>query len=350
MNHTIIHAIYIQCRSGPSIQVFNSRVYNGLIFFSSGAFSLEFGIPIPQVFLNGRADTGLVRESLQLAEEFGFHGAWTQDQVIGAASLMECISLLSFAAAATERIRLGVSVIVFPVRDPVLLAKQVSSLDHLSNGRVELGLGLGPPAVAENFYRSFGTAYDERVRRFTEGLAIMKALWTDERVFIEGEFQQLQGTAMEPKPLQRPHPPVIFGGQHENALRRAAQLADGYMGAGPTTTKDFAGHVRLLDKFLDDQNRNAAEFPISKRVYLHIDDDAARAKHVLDTFFTERYPWMIKSNPDFVADICVWGPPEQCVQGLKEVVAAGAEMIVLNPIQDFVPQFELLATEVVAHV
>ena len=155
---------------------------------------------------------------------------------------------------------------------------------------------------------------------------------------------------MEPKPLQRPHPPVIFGGQHENALRRAAQLADGYMGAGPTTTKDFAGHVRLLDKFLDDQNRNAAEFPISKRVYLHIDDDAARAKHVLDTFFTERYPWMIKSNPDFVADICVWGPPEQCVQGLKEVVAAGAEMIVLNPIQDFVPQFERLATQVVAHV
>jgi alkanesulfonate monooxygenase SsuD/methylene tetrahydromethanopterin reductase-like flavin-dependent oxidoreductase (luciferase family) len=311
---------------------------------------MEFGIPIPQVFLNGRADTGLVRESLQLAEELGFHSAWTQDQVIGDVSLLECMCLMSYAAACTQRLRLGVSVIVFPIRDPVLLAKQLSTLDHLSDGRAELGLGLGPPAVAENFYRSFGTAYDERVRRFTEGLAIMRSLWTEERVQIDGRFQQLNSTAMEPKPLQRPHPPVIFGGQHANALRRAARLADGYMGAGPTTTKEFAGHVRLLKKYLGEENRNAAGFPVSKRVYLHVNDDAARAKRVLDAFFTERYPWMIKSNPDFVADICVWGPPEQCVQGLEEVAAAGAEMLVLNPIQDFIPQFERLAAEVVPHV
>jgi alkanesulfonate monooxygenase SsuD/methylene tetrahydromethanopterin reductase-like flavin-dependent oxidoreductase (luciferase family) len=311
---------------------------------------MEFGIPIPQVFLNGRADTGLVRESLQLAEELGFQSAWTQDQVIGEVSLLECMSLMSYAAACTQRIRLGVSVIVFPVRDPVLLAKQVSTLDHLSNGRVDLGLGLGPPAVAENFYRSFGTAYGERVGRFTEGLAIMRSLWTEKRVKIDGRFQQLNGTAMEPKPLQRPHPPVIFGGQHENALRRAARLANGYMGAGPTTTVEFAGQVRLLRRFLDEEQRNTAGFPVSKRVYLHVDDDAARAKRVLDAFFTERYPWMIKSNPDFVADICVWGAPEQCVQGLQEVAAAGAEMIVLNPIQDFAVQFERLAKEVVPHV
>ena len=230
------------------------------------------------------------------------------------------------------------------------VAKSVSTLDHLSNGRVDLGLGLGPPAIAENFYRSFGTNYDERVWRFNEGLSIMKALWTESSVTRDGEFWQLNGTAMEPKPLQKPHPPIIFGGQHENALHRAARAADAYMGAGPTTTADFAEHVQLLRSFLREEGRNEASFPVSKRVYLHVDDDASRAKRILDAFFTERYPWMIKSNPNFVADICVWGPPEQCVQGLKEVVAAGAEMIVLNPIQDFVVQFERLAKEVVPHV
>jgi len=316
----------------------------------SRSAEIKFGSPIPQVFLDGRADTGLIRACLQLAEESGFQSAWTQDQVIGDVPLLECIDLLSYAAACTERLRLGVSVIVFPVRDPVLLAKQVGSLDHLSNGRVDVGLGLGPPAVAENFYRSFGAAYDERVRRFNEGVAIMKSLWTKDRTCFEGQFQQLNDTAMEPKPLQQPHPPLIFGGQHVGALRRAARLADGYMGAGPTTTSEFAGHVEVLRESLIELGRDPDAFPVSKRVYLHVDDDAAKAKRVLDLFFAERYPWMIRANPDFVADICVWGPPDQCARGLAEVVAAGAEMIVLNPIQDFIPQIERLAAEVVPQV
>jgi probable F420-dependent oxidoreductase len=309
--------------------------------------TVSFGIPIPQVFPAGRADMVLVRDALQCAEELGFESAWTQDQVIGEASLLECVNLMSYAAACTQTLRLGVSVIVFPVRNPVQLAKNISSLDHMSDGRVTLGIGLGPPAVAENFYRSFGTAYDERVRRFNEGLSIMRLLWTEKRVSFDGEFWQLDGTAMEPKPLQKPHPPVIFGGQHENALRRAAKQADGYMGAGPTTTFEFAQHVNLLRGFLREAGRDPTTFPISKRVYLHVDDDAEKAKQVLDTFFAERYPWMIKSNPDFVADICVWGTPEQCATGLRGVVDTGAEMIVLNPIQDFVAQMNRLATEVI---
>jgi probable F420-dependent oxidoreductase len=308
---------------------------------------IEFGSPIPQVFPDHRVDTGLVKASLQLAEEAGFHSVWTQDQVIGDVPLMECIALLAYAAACTTRVRLGVSVIVFPVRNPVQLAKSVSSLDHLSEGRLTLGIGLGPPAVAENFYRSFGTRYSERVRRFNEGVAVMQALWTEDRAILNGEFWQLNGTAMEPKPLQKPYPPMIFGGQHPNALRRAAQLANGYMGAGPTTTQEFAAHVTLLRQFITAAGRATGDVPVSKRVYLHVDDNAARAKQVLDRFFALRYPWMIKANPNFVADICVWGPPEQVVEGLQKVVAAGAQLIVLNPIQDFLPQLERLASEVV---
>jgi probable F420-dependent oxidoreductase len=307
----------------------------------------SFGIPIPQVFLDGRADMQLVRDSLRLGEELGFDSAWTQDQVIGDVSLLECVNLMAYAAACTERLRLGVSVIVFPVRNPVQLAKNISSLDHMSNGRITLGIGLGPPAVAENFYRSFGTEYDQRVRRFNEGLAVMKALWTDKRVHLDGEFFQLDGTAMEPKPLQKPHPPVIFGGQHENALRRAARYADGYMSAGPTTTDEFRAHAALISQFLEEEGRDPGSFPLSKRVYLHVDDDPVAAKAVLDEFFESRYPWMIKMNPDFVADICVWGPPEQCAEGLRTVLDIGAELIVLNPIRDFLQQIERLAKEVV---
>jgi len=254
---------------------------------------------------------------------------------------------MSYAAACTEQLRLGVSVIVFPIRNPVQLAKAVSSLDHLSNGRVSLGIGLGPPAQASNFYRSFGTEYSERVRRFNEGVKIMRALWTEPEVTIDGEFFWLDRTGMEPKPVQKPHPPLIFGGQHPNALRRAARLADGYMGAGPTSTRSFANQVEKLRVYLEEEGRDPAAFPISKRIYLHVDNDAAKAKKVLDDFFQARYPWQIAARPDFVAEICVWGSPEQCAEGLTEAVNGGAEMLVLNPIVDYVEQIGIIGSEVI---
>ena len=308
---------------------------------------LEFGAPIPQVFLDGKADLKLVRNSIRAAESTGFTSLWTQDQVIGDVSLFECITLMSYAAACTETLRLGVSVIVFPIRNPVQLAKAVGSLDHLSNGRVSLGIGLGPPSSAANFYRSFGTEYSERVRRFNEGVKIMKALWTEQKITIDGEFFWLDGTDMEPKPVQKPHPPLIFGGQHPNALHRAARLADGYMGAGPTSTRSFASQVAKLREFLELENRDPDTFPVSKRVYLHVDNDEKKAKKVLDDFFEARYPWQIAARPDFVADICVWGSPQQCADGLAEVVEAGARMLVLNPIKDYVQQIETIGSEVV---
>jgi alkanesulfonate monooxygenase SsuD/methylene tetrahydromethanopterin reductase-like flavin-dependent oxidoreductase (luciferase family) len=119
------------------------------------------------------------------------------------------------------------------------------------------------------------------------------------------------------------------------------------MGAGPTTTGDFALQITQLKRFLDEQQRDLATFPISKRVYLAVDDDAARAKRGLDEFFQARYPWMIQSNPNFVADICAWGTPEQVADGLRPVLEAGAQMIVLNPLWDYVEQMERLAEEVI---
>ncbi len=305
-----------------------------------------FGIPVPQVFMDGRPDMPLVKRALQRAEELGFESAWVQDQVAGQVPLMESVSLLCYAAAVTERIRLGVSVIVFPIRNAVQLAKNFSSLDNMSNGRAILGIGLGPVFAGDHYFKIFGTRSDEALRRFNEGLTLMRALWSEERIDHQGEFYTLWQAAMEPKPIQQPLP-VWFGGQHPKALRRAARVADGYMGAGPTTTADFALQVSQLRRFLAETDRDPAKFPISKRVYLAVDKDADRAKRGLDKFFEARYPWMVKSNPNFVADICAWGNAEQVADGLRPVLDAGAGMIVLNPLWDYVEQMEQLAEEVI---
>ncbi len=296
--------------------------------------------------MDGRADMDLVKRSLWRAEELGFESAWVQDQVAGEVPLLESVSLLCYAAAVTERMRLGVSVIVFPIRNAVQLAKNFSSLDHMSGGRVILGIGLGPVFAGDHYFKIFGTRADSALRRFNEGLEIMRSLWREPITEFDGEFYSLKNAAMEPKPLQSKLP-VWFGGQHPKALQRAARLADGYMGAGPTSTADFALQVHQLKQFLDAAARDQDDFPISKRVYLAVDKDASRAKRGLDEFFAARYPWMIKSNPNFVADICAWGSPEQVADGLRPVLAAGAEMIVLNPLWDYVEQMEQLAEEVI---
>ncbi|MFW2404926.1 MAG: LLM class flavin-dependent oxidoreductase [Gammaproteobacteria bacterium] len=309
--------------------------------------SPEFGVPVPQVFLDGRADMELVRTTLRRAEELGFHSAWVQDQVAGDTPLLEAMSLLSYAAAVTERIKLGVSVIVLPIRNAPQLAKCVGSIDHMSDGRVILGVGLGPVFAGDRYFGIFGTSAGEALARFNEGVDVMKRLWTEPTVKHDGRFYRMQGAAMEPKPVQKPHPPLWFGGQHPRALRRAVRVADGFMGAGPTTTADFAEHVRMLREFMAEEGRDPATLPISKRVYLAVDSDTARAKRRLDEFFTRRYPWQVEANPDYVADTCVWGTPQQVVDGLAEVLAAGAGMIVLNPLWDFVEQLETLAADVV---
>ena len=273
---------------------------------------------------------------MPLAIDFGF-------------PIPQVLTLLSYAAALTTRVRLGVSVLVFPIRNPVHVAKIVSTLDNLSAGRMILGIGLGH-VMAPDFFRTYGVDNREAVRRFNEGVRVLKSLWTEPVTNFAGEFYQLQRAGMWPKPVQKPHVPLWFGGQHPDALRRAVRHADGYTCAGPNTTDEFAGFVGQIRQFLDEEGRDPATLPLSKRVYLAIDDDEARAKRRLDEFFASRYPWQIQRNPDFVADICVWGRTARVAAGLARVARIGASTIITNPLWDFEEQLEALASEVIPAV
>ena len=126
--------------------------------------------------------------------------------------------------------------LVLPVYSPVHVAHQVATLDYLSGGRAVLGVGLG----REQHYPPFQVPRERRVRRFLEAVELMKALWTQPKVTYRGEIFQVEDGVMGPKPVQKPHPPVWLGGGHPDALRRAAVIADGWMGAGGSSTAAFA--------------------------------------------------------------------------------------------------------------
>ncbi|HET9719691.1 MAG TPA: LLM class flavin-dependent oxidoreductase [Solirubrobacteraceae bacterium] len=300
---------------------------------------MRFAISLPQYARESSFDDGAFRAHVRRIEELGvFESAWVQEQVLGAGGLLAPLQALSYVAACTERVRLGCAVFVLPLHHPLHLAKAISSLDCLSHGRIEVGVvtgGRGRP------FGAFGIDPDRPVARFNEALALMKACWTEPEIDFDGRFWKLQGASMEPKPVQKPHPPVWFGGSAPAGMRRAVRHGNGFMGAGSQTVAQFAGQVRVVRAELAAHDREPAEFRIGKRVYIHVDDDASRGRERLEQALSRHY------GRSGWSEHILAGPPDRCAAGVRAVAEAGAELILLNPLVDDAEQLERLASEVI---
>ncbi|MBI2160211.1 MAG: LLM class flavin-dependent oxidoreductase [Candidatus Rokubacteria bacterium] len=298
---------------------------------------VTLGVAIPQTVVQGPIRIDRIREFLGRAEVLGFDSAWVVEQILGSTQSLEPVAFLAYAAALTERLRLGSAVLLTALRSPVHTAKSLATLDHLSGGRLTVGVGLGGnPRI----YPAFGITAERRVERFAEGVRLMKRLWTEERVTFEGAFWKLQNASMQPKPVQKPHPPLWFGAHHPNALKRTVELGDGFIGAGSISTKAFLEEVKLLCALLRDGGRDPAAFPVGKRVYIAVDRDRARAARRLGEWFGAFY-----GRPELAAEVSVWGEPAECVDRLAEIVAGGAGFLMLNPVFDELEQLEVFAAQ-----
>ena len=304
---------------------------------------MRFGIGIPQFFSDGEFDFEVFRRYLVRAEELGFESGWTQEGVLGSASQLSALETMTYAAACTQRLRVGCAVFVTTLHSPVHLANSLATLDQLSGGRLEIGVGSGGPR--RQIFPAFRVDPERYIAQFTEGLALMKALWTDDLVTFEGEFWQVENAGMEPKPFQKPHPPIWMGGGAEAALRRAVRLGTGFFGAGSAPTARFAEQVRTVRELLAEQGRDAA-FPIAKRIYTMVDDDADRARRVMNDALASIYGARIEA----IESAAVAGSPAECVRGVQDVLDAGAELVLFTPVTDPGGQMERLAAEVIPQV
>jgi probable F420-dependent oxidoreductase len=300
------------------------------------------GIAIPQDFIDGPLDTAGLQAFLSRAEALGYESAWVQEQIVGAVPILEPLTLLSYAAALTRTLRLGTSVLLTVLRNPVQLAKSLTSLDLLSQGRLTVGVGIGNPRPED---AAFGIPLERRARRFVEGIEVMKALWSQPAARFAGEYWTLSGIAQEPKPVQQPYPPIWFGGRESAALRRAVRLGDGWMGAGSSSSADFKAQVIAIRGFLNDANRDPTTFRISKRVYIAVDADKSRAEERLRRWFGKRY-----GNADMASRVAVWGGVNECLECLADLVQGGAEHLLLNSAFDHMEHLELLAQDIIPHL
>ncbi len=279
-------------------------------------------------------DLMTVRQVAQRADSLGFRDLWVTENTLDHVFSFDPMVVLTYAASVTQAIRVGVSVAVLPVHNPIHVAHQVATLDYVSNGRAILGVGLG----RNDHYTHFQVSLDHRVRRFREGVEVIKALWTEPKVSYQGSIIRLEGGAMPLKPVQKPHPPIWLGGGHPDALRRAATMADAWMGAGGSSTTDFSRHVPILKSALEKAGRDPAVFPISKRVFLSVHERPEVARAEVHRWYTAVY-----KNPDGTDASGVHGTPEQVRERLEALVDMGANHLLLNPVCRYAEQLEALA-------
>jgi probable F420-dependent oxidoreductase len=298
---------------------------------------LKVGIALPQGFRDGAIDVNLVREYATQAEAMGYDDLWTMEQITGHHAFLEPMAQLAYLSAITQRIRLGTAVLVTNLRHPIQLAKAASTIDHLSNGRLTLGIGLG---TSTRMYAAYGLDGERRVARFIEGVNVMKALWTEENATLEGDFQQLAGVGMEPKPLQKPHPPLWFGAHTEAAQQRAVRYGNGWMGAGSTDLDEFFVELARVKDLVTTSGRDASSFPLSKRIYLSVDDDETKAKQRIEQQLGDFYG-------SIAADTwAIYGSPARCLEMLHRMHDAGLTHLMLHPAPVDMRHLELIAAKI----
>jgi len=231
---------------------------------------MKIGVPLFMIRPEQMADVAVRAEAL------GFESVWVAEHLVfpaeirsrypyakegvppinPATPLLDPLLVLMQVAARTQRIRLGTNVYILPLRHPIAVARMVTTLDVLSGGRVSFGVGLG--WLAEEF-DAVGLDFATRAARGREAIRALRALWTEEEPSFHGRTVQFGPVRFEPKPAQRPHPPILVGGESGAALKRAAELGDGWYGVGHTP-QTAAGQVARLREYLDAAGRAGVPF------------------------------------------------------------------------------------------
>ncbi len=233
---------------------------------------MHFGVGLPH-FRHEASPEAILKVARQ-AEALGFDSVWVSDHIVVPQSAIprfgevffEPFTTLAYVAGKTGRIRLGTSVIILPYRNPLFMAKALATIDVLSGGRLIVGAAVG--WLAEEF-EALGIPFTERGARSDEALRVMRSLWTEAEPRFEGKFFRFAGIKAEPKPLQKPHPPIWIGGNSQAALRRAAEFADAWH-PSHRPVEDIAAGAKQFKKLAKARGRDPKALQITARAPLRV--------------------------------------------------------------------------------
>ncbi len=274
---------------------------------------MKFGIALPNFGMYANRDS--ILKIAKTAEELGFDSIWVSDHIVipeshqGFGNLFyEPLITLSYIAALTKRIYLGTSVIILPYKNPIVLAKMLSTLDVISDGRLILGVGAG--WLKEEF-QALGASYEKRGSITDEYIKVLKILWTQEKPRFSGRYCKFSDINFLPKPIQTPHPPIWVGGNSRISISRAVSLGDGWHPVG-LTPGEIKERVKFLNELLEERKKTKSNFVISLRKNLQIKGISGKKLKNIDERETLR------------------GAPEKIVEGIEEYRDTGVSHLIFH--------------------
>ena len=301
---------------------------------------VRFGVQLGR----GRPDS--LRTLAERIEALGFDSIWVGDHVCFHTPTLDSLSVLTYVAAVTRRVRLGPCVYLLALRHPTVAAKTVATLDVLSGGRVVFGVGVGGEFPKE--FEACGVPHAERGPRVDEGIAVCRALWGPSPASFDGRFVRFADVTLEPKPLQPGGPPIWIGGRSDPALRRAARAGDGWVSYVVTPDR-YRASLEKIRTFATAAGRSldaGRGFEAAHLLFSVVDDDWTRAHALAAQALSRQYN---QPFDELAKRYCLLGPPARCVETLARFVEAGVRTFVLAFVagaERFSGQLERFAAEV----
>jgi alkanesulfonate monooxygenase len=280
----------------------------------------------------------------QRAEELGFESLWAWDHILLGVEpsfpILDSVTTLGAVAARTTRIKLGTGVLVLPLRNPVVAAKALGSLDVISGGRLILGVAAGWYARE---FDAVGVPFKQRGRQFERNLDILVRLWTQERVTLKVDEFNLREAVMVPHPAQHPRPPVLIGGYVDAVLRRVATMSDGWL-TYFYTPESFSRNWARVKAFAREAGRDPSTLTATNQLAIYVgktrDETSADMRHWLST------EWDTAAWSESTIEHAIHGSPAECIEQLRAHVATGVDRIILIPYRYQPEQIERIAEEV----
>ncbi len=278
------------------------------------------------------------------AEELEYESLWVWDHILLGVDpyfpILESLTLLSATAARTSRIRLGTGILVLTMRNPVVLAKQLSTLDQISNGRFILGAAGG---WYKREFDAVGVDFKGRGKVMDQNLEILKRLWEEDMVSGDYPPHALRNAVQSPKPVQRPRPPILIGGYVDAALRRAATKGDGWL-TYCYTAESFARSWEKVRRFADAAGRDPDTLNATNQLPIVV-GERAKVEPLMREWLDKE--WDFAGWSESTPESAVIGPVDEVVEQLQAHIDAGVHRLVFMPYRYEAEQIEMLAKEVV---